>query len=152
MDIPITMDHPFCTKRHSCRKEKLVYHMDRAYYCVFMMGYDIGSSKGALAEQTCCFRKVFEQSLKLGTLEGKSVKRNILKTMGLFQRITAAKALTGTDLAGLSRRPMLDDATSRHIGTILAQYTDCNQEGECNMYVINYEGATRTKWKPNVSQ
>ena len=36
------------------------------------MGYDIGSSKHFLIEQASCFRKVFDQVVKMGKLNGKT--------------------------------------------------------------------------------
>ena len=70
-------------------------------------GHDIIGVKTALSEQVSCFRKAFGHILLPCTTEGSKRNKIVNLSLGLSTRTTSAKALTGQDMPGIRRRPIL---------------------------------------------
>ena len=81
---------------------------------------------------------------------GQEVQTKLAEFTGLSSRITAAKALTGCDMSGISRRPVLPDDVCNHLGRNVVMYNDAKDD-DCDRFAINYEKPVTT-WIPNSVQ
>ena len=103
-------------------------------------GYNIKSSSTPLATQLACFKAAFlrlardSRICKFGN--GKTFNDNFAPKC----KVPALRALTGEDLPGIQRRPILDDYVWQHIGTnvIAMMESDTKQTEHQPAYTIQY--------------